>query len=48
MIRKQDALDYHSQGRRGKIEIRSGQPGNGSLQPIRSVCIARKDLAVNG
>ena len=21
MIRKQDALDYHSQGRRGKIEV---------------------------
>ena len=26
MIRKQDALDYHSQGRRGKIEIRPTKP----------------------
>ena len=26
MIRKQDALDYHSQGRRGKIEVVSSKP----------------------
>ena len=26
MIRKQDALDYHSQGRRGKIEVVSTKP----------------------
>ncbi|MGB2869141.1 MAG: NADP-dependent malic enzyme [Bacteroidota bacterium] len=26
MIRKQDALDYHSQGRRGKIEVISSKP----------------------
>src|SRR5436305_8982564 len=26
MIRKQDALDYHSQGRRGKIEVTPSKP----------------------
>jgi len=26
IIRKQDALDYHSQGRRGKIEVVSTKP----------------------
>src|SRR5512136_429995 len=26
MIRKQDALDYHSEGRRGKVEVVSSKP----------------------
>jgi malate dehydrogenase (oxaloacetate-decarboxylating)(NADP+) len=26
MIRKQEALDYHSQGRRGKVEVVSSKP----------------------
>src|SRR4030065_1290144 len=35
MIRKQDALDYHSQGRRGKIEIALTKP-----------CATQRDLAL--
>jgi malate dehydrogenase (oxaloacetate-decarboxylating)(NADP+) len=35
MIRKQDALDYHSQGRRGKIEVVSTKP-----------CATQRDLSL--
>jgi malate dehydrogenase (oxaloacetate-decarboxylating)(NADP+) len=35
MIRKQDALDYHSQGRRGKIEVISTKP-----------CATQRDLSL--
>ncbi len=35
MIRKQDALDYHSQGRRGKIEVVSSKP-----------CATQRDLSL--
>jgi malate dehydrogenase (oxaloacetate-decarboxylating)(NADP+) len=35
MIRKQEALDYHSQGRRGKIEVISSKP-----------CATQRDLAL--
>jgi len=35
MIRKQDALDYHSQGRRGKIEVVSTKP-----------CATQRDLSM--
>jgi malate dehydrogenase (oxaloacetate-decarboxylating)(NADP+) len=35
MIRKQDALDYHSQGRRGKIEVISSKP-----------CATQRDLSL--
>jgi malate dehydrogenase (oxaloacetate-decarboxylating)(NADP+) len=35
MIRKQDALDYHSQGRRGKIEVISTKP-----------CATQRDLSM--
>ncbi len=35
MIRKQEALDYHSQGRRGKIEVVSSKP-----------CATQRDLSL--
>lgn len=35
MIRKQDALDYHSQGRFGKIEVVSTKP-----------CATQRDLSL--
>ena len=35
MIRKQDALDYHSQGRKGKIEVISSKP-----------CSTQRDLSL--
>ncbi|HTL52698.1 MAG TPA: phosphate acetyltransferase [Planctomycetota bacterium] len=35
MIRKQDALDYHSQGRKGKIEVVSSKP-----------CFTQRDLSL--
>jgi malate dehydrogenase (oxaloacetate-decarboxylating)(NADP+) len=35
LIRKQDALDYHSQGRRGKIEVVSTKP-----------CATQRDLSM--
>jgi malate dehydrogenase (oxaloacetate-decarboxylating)(NADP+) len=35
LIRKQDALDYHSQGRRGKIEVISSKP-----------CATQRDLSM--
>ena len=35
MIRKQEALDYHSQGRRGKVEVISSKP-----------CATQRDLAL--
>jgi len=35
MIRKQDALDYHSQGRRGKIEVTWTKP-----------CATQRDLSL--
>ena len=35
MIRKQDALDYHSQGRRGKIEVTPTKP-----------CVTQRDLSL--
>src|SRR5512134_2079151 len=35
MIRKQDSLDYHSQGRRGKIEVVSSKP-----------CATQRDLSL--
>jgi malate dehydrogenase (oxaloacetate-decarboxylating)(NADP+) len=35
MIRRQDALDYHSQGRRGKIEVISSKP-----------CATQRDLSL--
>ena len=35
MIRKEDALNYHSQGRKGKIEVISSKP-----------CITQRDLGM--
>jgi len=35
MIRKEDALNYHSQGRKGKIEVVSSKP-----------CITQRDLGM--
>ena len=35
MIRKEDALNYHSQGRKGKIEVVSTKP-----------CITQRDLGM--
>ena len=51
MIRKQDALDYHSQGRRGKIEVVSTKPcatqRDLSLAYTPGVAEPCRDIAVN-
>ena len=51
MIRKQDALDYHSQGRRGKIEVVSTKPcatqRDLSLAYTPGVAEPCRDIAIN-
>src|SRR5208337_4709504 len=51
MIRKQEALDYHSQGRRGKIEVVSTKPcatqRDLSLAYTPGVAEPCRDIAIN-